>query len=35
MEGSAEAVAVAAMDSKVAQAEQAREAGVARSNKWD
>ena len=33
MEGSAEAP-VAAMDSKVAQEAQAREAGVARSNKW-
>jgi hypothetical protein len=34
MQVSSEAVAAAAMDSKVAQAAQAREAGVARFNKW-
>jgi hypothetical protein len=34
MEVNAEAVVVAAMGNKVAQAAQAREAGVARSNKW-
>ena len=33
MEGSAEAAVVTAMDSKVAQAAQARVAGVARFNK--
>jgi hypothetical protein len=34
MEVSAEAVVVAAMDSKAAQAAQARAVGAARFNKW-